>query len=246
MTKKIKAAQQKLKEQEAKMLLAQNRVGELQSQYIEKIETDPEFSLLPDPTGKYKMGIAQKEFIRHYVNFKSVGTAAELAGISADEAKEYFVSYYTQQEIRRINRALYQRQFANKLISLDEIGGYLSSLLTDENVPIADQLKTTDKLRVVDMLLKINDIKSASMIDPSELNKTDIAIQIKKLSVTTIQQLLTQQNNINEKNSAISKLDDGNLTIEEKAYLQTLPVNELLQLIEDTNKKENKNEQTSI
>jgi len=56
------------------------------------------------------------------------------------------------------------------------------------------------------------------------------------LSLSTIQQLLSQSNNMKDKNESIRQMDDGNLSIEEKAYLQSLPTQDLLQLIEDTNK----------
>jgi len=208
----------------------------LQTNYIDEVDNNPEFALVADPLNKYKMTEANKKFIEHYVNFKNVNTAAELAGISMDEAKQYFISYNTQNEIRRINRALYHRQFAAKLLSIDDIGGYLSSLLTGENIPLADQLETKDKLRVVDLILRLNEMKANGLSNPSDLTKADIAVQIKNLSLSTIQQLLSQSNNMKDKNEAIRQMDDGNLSIEEKAYLQSLPTQDLLQLIEDTNK----------
>ena len=208
----------------------------LQTNYIDEVDNNPEFALVADPLNKYKMTEANKKFIEHYVNFKNVNTAAELAGISMDEAKQYFISYNTQNEIRRINRALYHRQFAAKLLSIDDIGGYLSSLLTGENIPLADQLETKDKLRVVDLILRLNEMKANGLSNPSDLTKADIAVQIKNLSLSTIQQLLSQSNNMKDKNESIRQMDDGNLSIEEKAYLQSLPTQDLLQLIEDTNK----------
>lgn len=208
----------------------------LQTNYIDEVDNNPEFALVADPLNKYKMTEANKKFIEHYVNFKNVNTAAELAGISMNEAKQYFISYNTQNEIRRINRALYHRQFAAKLLSIDDIGGYLSSLLTGENIPLADQLETKDKLRVVDLILRLNEMKANGLSNPSDLTKADIAVQIKNLSLSTIQQLLSQSNNMKDKNESIRQMDDGNLSIEEKAYLQSLPTQDLLQLIEDTNK----------
>lgn len=214
-------------------------VSNVQKQYLEEIDANPEYSLMPDPTGELNMSQMQKDFIRHYVNFKNIGAAAELAMIDADTAKSIFIAYDTQQEIRRINRALYHRQFASKLISIDDIGGYLSALLTGDNVPLADQLKTNEKLRVVELLIRLNEMKAQGLSDPSKLAHSNIEGQLKNLSVKTIQQMLITQNNtvvVQQKNDAIEKLDDGLLTVEEKAYLSTLPTDELLKMIEDIQK----------
>lgn len=228
----------KKKKQVNALQISQTEVQNMQKQYIDELDTNPEYSLEPDPIGALGMSQIQKDFIRHYVNFKNINAAAELSYIDADTAKSLFVAYDTQQEIRRINRALYHRQFANKLITIDEIGGYLSSLLTGDNVPLADQLKTNEKLRVIELLLRLNEMKVNGLNNPDTLANSDIESQIKNLSVKTIQQLLIQQNNtvvVQQKNDVIASLDDGTLSVEEKAYLSSLPVTELLKLLDETN-----------
>lgn len=233
----------KKKKQTSELTISNKDAAILQKEYISELDTNPEYSLEPDPTGQLNMSDIQKNFIRYYVEFKNVNSAAELSFIDSDTAKAFFVDYNTQQEIRRINRALYHRQFASKLVTLDDIGGYLSSLLTGDNVPLADQLKTNEKLRVVELLLRVNELKSTSLQDPSQLAYSELDAQLKKLSVKTIQQLLVQQNNtvvIQQKNEAINKLDDGSLSLEEKAYLSSLPTSELLKLIDETNTGGNK------
>lgn len=230
----------KKKQSQTSLTTSQTDVVTVQENYIEELDSNPEYSLMPDPTGELHMSQPQKDFIRHYVNFKNIGAAAELAMIDADTAKLLFISYDTQKEIRRINRALYHRQFATKLVSIDDLAGYLTSLLTGDNVPLADQLKTGEKLRVVELLLRLNEMKADGMNNPEKLAHSNIESQLKNLSVKTIQQMLTiNQNNtvvVRQKNEAIEKLDDGSLSVEEKAYLSTLPTEELLKLIEETQK----------
>lgn len=213
--------------------LSENEVKTLQDNYLVELESNPEYSLYADPTNKYNMTEEQKNFIIQYVQFKSIGTAMELSGLQPEEAKKFFVSYNTQQEIRRINRALYLRQFHNKLLDLDQIGGWLSSLLTDENVPIGDQLKTPDKLKVANMIIDLFKLKQESMQNPQELMKKDLSIQIKNLSVTTIQQLLKSS----EKDNNNAVVTNANLSAEEKEYLNTLPTEQLLEILEETNKE---------
>lgn len=222
----------KMLNEEQANALSENQVAQLQQQYTQALETEPEYSLVVDPENKYELSDEHKKFIEYYVQFKSVATAAELVGIDMNLAKQYYVAYSTQQEVRRINRALYHRQFAHKMLSLDDIGGYLSSLLTDENVPIADQLKTNDKLRVAGMIVELIKLKRESMVDPNAIIVRDIDKQIKNLSLDTIKQLLSQSNKVKED---VVIVEDDTLTPEEKEYLQTLSTEELLNLLEDTN-----------
>ena len=220
--------------------ISAKEMSEVQDKYLVELESNPEYSLEVDPTNKYNMSDEQKNFIINYVQFKNIGAAAELAGIKAEAAKKFFVAYNSQQEIRRINRALYFRQFHTKLLDLDQIGGWLSSLLTDENVPIGDQLKTPDKLKVANMIIDLFKLKQESMQNPQELMKKDLSIQIKNLSINTIQQLLDSSENSKAQEQIIN---NPNLSAEEKEYLNTLPTEDLLNLLEETNnKKENEDE----
>ena len=228
------------KKNNVKAELITNEEAEIiQKKLNESLEKDLEFSLNVDPENKYGMSDEQKKFIEYYVNFKSIMAAADFAGISPDQAKNYFVAYSTQQEIRRINRALYQRQFANKLITLDEIGGYLSSLLKDE-VPIADQIKSNEKIRVAQMIIDLNTLKLEALNNnPSSLMNKDLEVELQNLSVKTIKNLLetNDKKNQKEKKNIVDKISND-LTIEEKSYLESLPAKDLLEILERKEKDE--------
>lgn len=228
---------EKLNKQKEILAKVESSATALQNEYIDELETNPLYSLSVDPEDKYKMTQLQKDFIRNYVEFKNVGTAADLAGIDMDTAKQFFISYSSQQEIRRINRALYHRQFSNKLLSIDEIGGYLTSMLTDENVPLGDQLKSSDKLKVVQMLIDLNKLKIEAFDNPTVIMQEDINTEIKNLSVDTIKRLLDtkKQNDLN-KREIIDEITE-NSTPEENDYLSTLPTDQLLQLLEKMKEK---------
>lgn len=232
----------RLKENDAELAELTVNASALQESYINELEVNPQYSLEVDPENKYNMPKVQKEFIKYYVDFKNVNTAAELCGIDQDTAKQFFIAYSTQSEIRRINLALYQRQFCNRLLSIDELGGYLTSLLTEEYVNTADQLKTIDKLKVVQMLIDLNKLKATGLQDPNTLMSKDIDTQLKELSVTTIKQLLSSKNNTTEKQEIISEIGNDNLTPEENAYLSTLPTKDLLKLIDDYSERNEKDE----
>lgn len=227
------------KKEPAQMYVATNDLTTLQTQYIDKINTDPEFSLEVDPENKYKMTKNQKEFIKQYVQFKNIPLACQLAGIDEKEGKAYYLAYSSQQEIRRINLAMYHRQFSTKLLDLDQIGGYLTSLLVDENVAVADRLNTKDKLKVAQMIIDLNELKRTAFSDPGVIDAVVVTEQIKDLSVKSIKQLISASHSTEankSKDEIIEQLDEeNNLSGEEVAYLKTLPVEQLLDLLEKGN-----------
>ena len=219
--------------------MTDEQVNELQEQQAKLIETDPKYSLLVDPEDKYSMDAMQKKFIEYYVEYGSINFAAELAQIDADTAKAYFAAYSTQQEIRRIKKAMYQRQFSTKLATLDEIGGWLTAVLTDE-VPVSQQVKTSEKLRVAQMILDLHKYKREAMIDPQDIMSKDLDSQIKKLSVNSIQALLKESDKENKVKDEIDKLE---LSFEEKAYLESLPADDVLAMLENINNKGGKRDE---
>lgn len=222
-------------------MVVEEKAQKLQQDYFDELENNPKYSLEVDPENKYDMSETQKMFIKQYVDTKNISTAAYFAGIDNEVAKAYYLAYNSQLEIRRINMAMYQRQFKTKLLSLDEIGGYLSSLLTDSNVAEADRLKTTDKLRVAQMLIDLNVTKINALQNPELIIHKDIDNQLKNLSLSTIKDLLNHTDKPVDNDIIYEVTNNDNLTPEESAYLSTLSTNELLNIIETT-KKEEKNE----
>lgn len=229
----------KKKNQNDSSLISREETSVVQTKYLEELEKDPEYSIEVDPLNKYSMPSQYKEFIKAYINFKSIYTAAELAKIEPEEAKAIFNSYSTQMEIRRINRALYQRQFASKMLTLDQLGGYLSSLITDNFVPVASQLKSKEKLKAIELMLKIGDLKNQAINNPSDIIERDMDSQLKDLSIDAIQKLIEQtSDNKEEKKNLVEQIDsDQVLTMEEKSYLETLSVEELLKILNNNESK---------
>lgn len=218
--------------------------NEITKNLQDELNTNPEFSLNVDPTNKYSMTDEQKKFIKNFCEFKSIPMAAELSGISLDEAKSYYVAYSSQQEIRRINRAMYQRQFSSKLLTIDEISRWLSALIVDDNVPIANRVKTMDKVRIAQMLIDLQLYKNEGINNPSTLMNADIETEIKELSVKSIKTLLKQKDikdKDDSKNQIVEEVKSKQeLSPEEEVFLKTLPTKDILQLLDNSNKKENK------
>lgn len=228
------------KKKEEKIQLSDEELSNISQQYVQLIEEDVKYSLDVDPEDKYNMQPLQKTFVHYYTETKSLPLAAKFTGIDEETATAYFAMYSTQQEIRRINLAMYQRQFARKMLTLDQIGGYLTSLLVDEDVPLADRLHTKDKLSVAKMLVDLNVYRKESLVKPTDIIDftSDEEEQIKQLSVTNIKKMLAElkngENNDEERLKLIEELKEASptdFTVEEEMFLKSLSINELTSLL---------------
>lgn len=213
------------------------KTDEISKQYIDEINNNIVFSLQVDPENKYNMPEEQKRFIAYYIQYRNVATAGMLANIDLHLATSYLMAYSTQQEIQRINKAIIQRQFATKLASLDNIGGWLTSLLTDDVVE-GDKINSKEKIKVAQMLIDLHKLKAESLMSPQTLIQRDVNIELKDLSIETIKKLIYNDEQIEKKKEAIEKLkEEREMSYEDIEYLKTLDTETLLKFIEDLQQK---------
>lgn len=218
----------------------------LESSYQTELASDITYSLDVDPTNQYNFSPTTKAFIKYYIEYHDISASAQLCSLEVDDAIEIFKSYPVQEEIRRINRAKYHYQFSRKILSLNELGGYLTSLIDDADIPYADRLSTKDKLSVVKMLIDLNQFKSMSFEDPSILMTKSINDKLKDLSVGAIKAMLEQNNKpdlyeTKADNAEIVAAINTNrrqnhepvLTAEEMTYINSLSAEEAMSLLND-------------
>lgn len=204
--------------------------------FLKEIENNPEYSLEPDPTGAYNMSLEQKAFIKNYIEFKNIPLACKLSNIENDLGITYYNRIDTQQEMERINLARAKRQFNQKLLNFDEIGGYLTSLLLDQNIPTADKLTTRDKMQVVRLIIDLNKTKEDYRLKQLEMNTSSsgenisLDLQLKNLSMKSLQSLIK---NSNEKDEVDVIDAEASLTKDEKDELSKLSNDELIRKIND-------------
>ena len=216
-------------------------IDKLIQQASHEIATKPEYSLVVDPTNKYEFTDEQKKFIENFVQLRNVEISAQLSGLDPNEALSFALSYNAQEEVRRINKAIAHRQFSTKMANLDEIGGYLTSLLTGENLPFAEILSVKDKIDVAKLLIKVNELQQDSINDPSILMGKSLDFDLNDLSVKTIKSLLENM----ETDEDVRNIDVTRMSPEEVARVRTQPkeITELMGLLKKT--RGGKNEQTS-
>lgn len=219
-------------------MLTTEEFQEKKEQYLNYLKESPQYSLLVDPEGKYGFNEEEKNFIAIYCEFKNTELAALLSNIKLEKALALFGSYGAQQEIRRINNAMYQQQFSKKMLTLEQIGGYLSSLIMDD-VPTGDRVGSKDKIQITNTLLKIHEMLNNAVNNPKELIEIDIEEELSNLSLDSLKRLLDSSNKEESKKDKEEIINDfkkyNNLTDEDISYLKSLSVGELLSLLNEIN-----------
>lgn len=224
-------------------------VNNLEQNYYALLNTDPKYSLSVDPENKYHFDDKEKDFILQMVQYKNVQfVSTVMLGIPLEEGVELYKSYDIQQEIKRINLAMYARRFATKMADLDQLGGFLTSGLIDENVPVSERWGAKEKLTATKMLINLNMLKKESLNNPPIIEAVEIQKDLEKLNPREIQRLIEyndEDENEEEKERLIDIINQDNmLSMEELKNLQIMTIEELQELadIVTQSKKENDEE----
>lgn len=211
----------------------QEDLSRLGDEFQVAIRTDPKYSLMIDPEGKYNFSQKDKDFIQWMIQYKNVQFVSTIMmNIPIEEGVEMYKRYDVQTEIKRLNMAYYARRFATKMADLEQLGGYLTSGLTDENIPVADRWSAKEKLTATKMLISLNMMKGKAFDSPQVVEVVEIQKDLDKLSPNELKQLIEYTADEDpEKDKLIQVIDpNGDLTMEELKNLRTMPLEELKKL----------------
>lgn len=199
-----------------------------------------------DPSGIYGMTDEQKKFVLLYLNYRDIVLVGNLLGIDKNKAKSYFTEYGVQQEIWRLNQMLIEKQCESKMLTLADLGGWLSSIMTEKGLPVAVAAKISikDKLKAAELIMALNEKMNTAMSDPSEIIYAEVEKKFDTLSIAELQDLVKgkkpdeEKAIADEKETLIESLPGhDNLTGDDISYLRTLSMNELREFkkqVEDT------------
>lgn len=223
-----------------------DEMGEAQEKFKELVETDPKYSLSIDPLGVCDFTDEEADFIAYMIQYKNVQfVTTVLMNLSLQKGVEIYKSYKVQEEIKRLNRALYARRLTGSMATLDQIGSYLTSGLLDENVPIADRWSAKEKIAASSLLVKLNILKKNAVNEPKVLEVIEVQRDLEKLNPNDIKKLIEMNDEGNsEKEKLIDIInEDGLLSMEEVANLRSMPLKDLQDLVDTITKGETKDEE---
>ena len=233
----------------SKELMPINLSREGQEELIAALDADPRFSLDPDPLGKLGLTGEQKKFIKCYDEFHSIPTAANMAGLSEEEGREFFFDPACKSERIRINKVRNYRKFSRRLLTIDEVGGYLTSLLLDEDVSAGDALTSKDKLQITKQIIELNKLKTEALSNPRIIENVDYSdTGVSDLSPEDLKKLIEQTKQskdeiTGEKKRLIDEINkEGNLDSVDLEYLWSCSISELEKLLNEKNKEDKSND----
>lgn len=219
-----------------------------QEQMLTTLQTDPKYSLEIDPTGELGMSVAEKKLLKTYMDCRSLPMACELCGISLEDGKKMFYDDNSCNERMRLNRAKNYRKFMNRLLSVDEIGGYLTSMLMDEDNVSEAPLSTKDKIAIVHEIVSLNKLKAEAYNNPRILENVEFTENdIQDLTPEDLKKLIDETKRgkadiTARKHELINEFDkDRTLDSTDLDYLMSCSVQELERLV-DEKRKQNKGE----
>ena len=226
------------KKKESTIYVPANEVEDVKNQYLQKLDDDPQYSLQVDPLGVYGMNDEEKMFINLYLTFENVIMVCQMLDIPEEAGKKYYLRTDIQAEIERLKIARYHHQFSSKILDIDEMGSYLTSLIMDQYVSKNDRLNPKNKLKAVELLMHITKMKYDIFNNSSPRELIDMVEdkeQVKEMSPKKIKELITksQESKLDiEKEVYIDKLKTyGELSKEDIEYLYSLSIDELKKLV---------------
>lgn len=224
-----------------------NMVRQSHEQLVTALDKDPKYSLKVDPGNILGLSPEEKKFIECYIEFRSIPYASQLAGISEEEGRKIYFDPICKQERQRINRIMYYRSFSRGLLTVDEVGGYLTSLLMDEDIGGGNCLTTKDKLQVTKQIIDINKLKADAYNNPRIIEDVKFTeSEMQDLSPEDLKNLIEQtkkgKNHDAEKSDLINQLNK-NCTFDsvDLEYLWSCSIDELKQLLKEKEERDNAN-----
>lgn len=180
----------------------------------------------------------ERNFILLWLEYKNIVVVASMMGIDNEAAQNMLANYNIRQEINRLTKIQTQKRFATKMISVDQIESYLSSMITDENVSFVDRLSSKEKLDAIKLLMSVKEFKSNMVANPSEVIDVSLDDTIKNMSINSIKSLLNSKKDNNNRKALVDNLSalESDLNADDVADLQNMSTEELLKIVDKLNK----------
>ena len=234
-----------IQDEDPNELIKYEDVQRLEEGFQDLIKSDPRYSLQIDPENKYDFSQKEKDFIEQMVQYRNVQfVSTVLMNIPLEEGVEIYKSWKVQQEIKRINLAMYARRFATKMADLEQLGGYLTSGLIDDNVPVSERWGPKEKLTATKLLMNINILQKKGFNKPEVIDVVEVQKDLENLSATELQKLIELNDEDDEEKEKLIAIinEDGLLSMEELKNLRLMSVEELKDLLNTITEGEIENE----
>lgn len=182
--------------------------------YLEELSKDKRYSLEVDSAGHYNLDEQHKLFIYLYSHYENLKKVCELMEIEEHLGRDYLLRYATQQELRRLNLARYHRRIATNMISYQDLGSYMSSLLISDVNTEGDKLSQSNKLQLIRLMMDWHKGMLEFTQHPEELIHQSVEEELEELKASDIKELLQKKKLITSIGKAEEKVKGSTSNLE--------------------------------
>lgn len=210
----------KLKEYREKLKKLKEALRDLDNKCEEYKEDVSSLEFHINSQDEYFMTDIQKEFVLLYSQYHDPFVVGDMLQLTREETVEVWSNYYVKRALEELGRIMFHKQIIAKLDSIDELGGYLTSLLTDQDIPQCDKLSPKDKLAVCRLIIQLNEFKASLFVNSPDFIYKDLPEG--NPSKKKIVDFLKSQSTKEERQRKTSQLPPE-VSMFERIYLETLP-----------------------
>lgn len=186
----------------------------------ERVLNDPEYSTEVDPQNKLGFTGQQRNFITMYIQYNDVGMMLA-SGFTMDDITTLRSTPKIWNECQRIEKAIVAHRLVGKVLSLDELAAFLSSMVMGIGLPAHERLTPNAKLQAIRLLFEyvalsskpdalFNAIEVESQeIDKKVANMTTEEIRLFLLNKDSFKNLVNKAPEVTQSNAEGHEGNDG-------------------------------------
>lgn len=205
--------------------------SEQEQLYINSIIKSPEYSLVVDQNNEYNFTEEEKKFILIYIDNEDLKETGKILRLDDKKLNQYYFDLRIQNEIERIKLAKYHRMFAEQMLNIDQLGGYLTSLIVDKGIKKENRLSNKEKLQATKLLMELMELKKTQYDSTEIIDVENVENNLKELSAKTIKQLISSYNTPSVK--VVSEGNDETPGVKEEDK-ESIPKDELEEKIKSS------------
>lgn len=156
----------------------------------------------------------QQKFVFLYRDHHDPFIVGSILELTDEETFELWSNKSVQTALERLNKKLFHEQILQRLVSIDELGGYLTSQLLDDSVD------SDTKLAICKMLIDLNKLKATLFTKPTNFIYKNIPKE--PFTISKINKFLKSYAKPQHHQDVLTRLPPQ-VSLSERNFLDTLP-----------------------
>lgn len=138
---------------------------------------------------------SQRDFITIFFQTNSLNMTRNLLNLSVEDCVLLYKDPLVRDTLRKLEIERQKKLFKNKMLSLEQLGIFLSNHLIDYDMPLSERFDNKEKIDATKLLLDIHKTMNSYVENPNILmSQTNIKneLNIEKLEVSELKEILSK------------------------------------------------------